>query len=315
MSKLKDGSGAMKRRLGRGLESLLSVGTPVSIDTSLEDVPRETSAGEDGERIEQIPVGWIHPNPDQPRRTFDEGALEQLAQSMRSAGVMQPIIVRRRDETKYEIVAGERRWRAAGMLGLERIPAIVRELEDQTVAEWALIENLQREDLNPIERADAFRRLSELYHLTHQEIADLVGLDRSSVSNHLRLCDLDRDAREALIAKQIDMGHGRALLAVHDPSLRKRLLHAAIAEGLSVRELERRVRAATAQTPKSDGAKPQDPLTMHMRDLERGLGTHLGTKVAIQPGARKGTGSLTIEFYTLDQFEGLLDRLGYRPEA
>jgi len=326
MNKTRDGVATGRRRLGRGLESLLSVSAPVELErgdggdvprgtrNAPDDVPRGTS--ETGERIEQLLVEAIAPNPDQPRRTFDETALSQLAQSIRSAGVMQPIIVRRGRDGQYEIVAGERRWRAARLLGIERIPAVVRELADQTVAEWALIENLQREDLNPIERADAFRRLADQYHLTHQEIADLVGLDRSNISNHLRLCDLDEETRTALVTKQIDMGHGKALAGIQDPSLRRRLLRDVVAGSLSVRELERRIReAGTAGKPDKRDAPSSDPLTMHMRDLERRLGGHLGTRVAIRPGSRKGTGSMTIDFYSIDQFEGLLSRMGYTSES
>lgn len=329
---------APRRRLGRGLESLLgTAAVPVRVDipTAVPDgAPLEMDAGRAGESegradrvidrslqpgpglgLHHLPVARVTANPQQPRRHFDDAALEALSQSIRSCGVMQPIVVRPLPDGGYEIVAGERRWRAAQRLGLAEIPAVVRELDDRTAAEWSLVENLQREDLNPIERADALRRLATDHGLTHQEIADRVGLDRSSVSNHLRLCELDAATRASLVGGELDMGHGKALLGVQDLAVRERLRARAIAAGWSVRELERQVRRLGGSgRPARAAGDPSDrsPSRLHMADLEKRVGVHLGTKVAIVPGRRKGTGSMTIEFFSFEQFEGILERIGYR---
>ncbi|MBX3374690.1 MAG: ParB/RepB/Spo0J family partition protein [Phycisphaeraceae bacterium] len=330
---------APRRRLGRGLESLLGTAAiPVRVDlpapaaAAPDRAPPETDAGRTGnpdvrpERaidrasgqgpgLHHLPVARVTANPQQPRRHFDDAALEALSQSIRTCGVMQPIVVRPLADGSYEIVAGERRWRAALRLGLAEIPAVVRELDDRTAAEWSLVENLQREDLNPIERAEALRRLATDHGLTHQEIADRVGLDRSSVSNHLRLCELDAATRAALVSGELDMGHGKALLGVQDLALRERLRARAIAAGWSVRELERQVRSLGGNgRPARMAGDPADrsPSRLHMADLEKRVGVHLGTKVTIVPGRRKGTGSMTIEFFSFEQFEGILERLGYR---
>ena len=275
------------------------------------------SGDPDGPTIQMLRLPQLKANPKQPRRDFDEAALEQLANSIRSAGVMQPIVVRQMgDSEHYEIVAGERRFRAATLIGLERIPAVIHEVDDRTAAEWALVENLQREDLNPIERGEAFRRLIDDFGMTHQEVAETVGLERSSVTNHLRLVDLDPTTRDAVRSGELGMGHGRALLAVSDLSQRAALATSAMAQHWSVRELERRIRVAREPRPgaASASADPlsKDPVRLHMDDLERRLGEVLGTRVAIQTGQKKGTGRLSIAFYSIDQFEGILERLGYR---
>jgi ParB family chromosome partitioning protein len=255
----------------------------------------------------------VRPNPKQPRRDFDPEALERLAQSIRSAGLMQPIVVRPQDDGGFILVAGERRWRAAQLIGLGELPAIVRDLDDRTAAQLALVENLQREDLNPIERAEAFRRLIDDFGLTHQDIAEHVGLDRSSVSNHLRLLELDQDTMDALRTGRLSMGHGRALLALANLTERAALGRQADRQGWSVRELERRIRGRTRSTGPSSPSR-EDPRRAHMKDLERRLGEHLGTKVTLSAGRKKGSGTLTIAFYSLDEFEGLMERLEFRYE-
>lgn len=235
---------------------------------------------------------------------------------------MQPIIVRPRlargpDDAAYELVAGERRWRAVMLLGMERVPAIVREIDDRTAAEWALIENVQREDLNPIERCAAVQRLIDEFGLTHQELGERLGLDRASVSNLLRLCDLDSFTRDAVRTRRLTQGHAKALLGVTKLELRHTLARAAIASGWSVRELERRVQHALQPAPTTGGQPvPGAPRTSaHLASLEKRLSEHLGTRVALQLGRRKGTGRLIIDFYSLDQFDGLLSRLGFSNES
>ncbi len=326
-----------RRRLGRGLSSLL--GTPVKVDPPVVDGPDHASGtsispaqppdpqdaasdpgqgGKDrnqGDGITMVAIERVVPNAFQPRRSFDEAALDTLAASIREAGMMQPVVLRPSKpgtEEEYELIAGERRWRAAQRVGLTRIPAVIRAVNDQTAAQWALIENIQREDLNAVERAQAFRRLADEFSLTHQQIAERVGLDRTSVTNHLRLLELDPAILDLLAAGALGMGHGRALLVITNSSRRAHLAQAAAREGWSVRELERRVRAETGGTA-GEPPTPSKHMPAHIADLQRRLAEYLGSKVTIQPGARKGSGKITIEFFTLDEFEGLLDRLGFDP--
>jgi ParB family chromosome partitioning protein len=332
------------RKLGRGLSALL--GTPVQIQAGVSAVPSvlrpsvqpqsisvpeapvapaagpeptlDESVG-DAEpllSLREIPVEQIVPNRRQPRTDFDQTALESLAASIKAAGLMQPIMVRPRDGG-FELVAGERRWRAAKLIGLAVIPAIVRDIVDQAAAELALIENIQREDLNPMERAFALRRLSEEYSLTHQEIADKVGLDRASVTNLLRLSDLDRGTADLVRSGRLTQGHGKALLSVTDLGMRSQLAARAMAEEWSVRELERQVQIAvkgrvvpSTATP-SAGDKELTARDANVADLERQLSEHLGTRVSIQLGRKKGSGRLTLDFYNLDQFDGLMQKMGF----
>jgi ParB family chromosome partitioning protein len=260
-----------------------------------------------------IPIADVRPNRHQPRRAFDEESLRGLADSIESAGLMQPIVIRPEPAGGFEIVAGERRWRAAQLLGLPTIPAVVREIDDRTAAEWSLVENLQREDLNPLERSEAFQRLIDEFGLTHQEVADRVGLQRSSVTNHLRLLELDESTQEALRSGRLGMGHGRALLSLTNIQERSRLGQRAAAGGWSVRELERRIRGRQPGGAASPPPAPS-PHRAHLEDLQRRLGEHLGTKVRIESGRKKGEGRLIVSFYSLDEFEGLLRRIGFRYE-
>lgn len=261
----------------------------------------------------QLPIKGLEPNRFQPRKVFDEAALVSLADSIRSAGVMQPIVVRSIGGG-YELIAGERRLRAAEIVGLERIPAIVQDVDDRTAAEWAIIENVQREDLNPIERAEAFQHLQDQFGLTHQEIAEKVGLNRSSVTNHLRLNELDEATKQAVRTAAISMGHARAMLAVTNLTARAKMLRQCMSNNWSVRELERRVRVVTdgsSAVGVDSGAAPS-PRKSNLEDLQKKLGEHLGTKVQIQQQSKKpGRGRLVIEFYDLDQFDGLLSQMGF----
>jgi ParB family chromosome partitioning protein len=345
----------VRRKLGRGLGSLLSAPVQIEISPqppghalrpgrtptqSISAPAHETLASqapsaeqalaetpEAGPGVHLIPIVHLRANPRQPRRHFDDLALAALAESIKSAGVMQPIIVRPVDRSSggqsggpaYELVAGERRWRAAQRAGLTRIPAIIRALDDKTAAEFALVENLQREDLNPLERAEAFARLIDEFGLTHQDIAEQVGLERSSISNHLRLLELDGAAQEAVRCGVLSLGHAKALLSIANKEARSATAARAIREAWSVRELERRAReqAGSAAGVKSGGAielKPVTAVGAHMADLERRLAAHLGTKVHLRPGRAKGAGKLVIEFYSLDQFEGLMGVMQFESE-
>jgi ParB family chromosome partitioning protein len=297
-------------------------GTPVPIShgTLQESTPVEAqpaaSHSESASTLREIPVERIVPNRRQPRTDFDQAALESLAASIKSAGLMQPVMVRP-IASGYELVAGERRWRAAKLIGLATIPAVVREVEDQVAAELALVENIQREDLNPMERAYALRRLADEFSLTHQEIADKVGLDRASVTNLLRLSELDRATADLVRSGKLTQGHAKALLGVADLGVRSQLSASTLAEEWSVRELERRVQHAVkggrgpAQPTSRTASMELTARDANVADLERQLGEHLGTRVSIQLGRKKGSGRLTLDFYNLDQFDGLMQKMGF----
>jgi ParB family chromosome partitioning protein len=263
----------------------------------------------------------VHANPRQPRQDFDQDSLKSLADSIAKSGMMQPIVVRPDQKGGYQIIAGERRWRASQLLGLERIHAVIRYVDDRTAAQFSLVENLQREDLNPMERAEAFQRLIDEFGLMHQEIAESVGLDRSSVTNHLRLNELDDFSKDAVRADRLTLGHAKALLALANNERRRALATQAVQQAWSVRELERRAKLVADGIGNGGGAKDSDgapakPITMHphMADLQKRLGEHLGTKVHIRPGRTKGSGKLIIDFFNLDQFEGLMNRLQFESD-
>ncbi len=265
--------------------------------------------------LRELHVEQIFPNRRQPRTDFSEEALRSLANSIQQAGLMQPIVVRS-TERGFELIAGERRWRAAKLLGMEKIPAVVKDIDDQTAAELALIENIQREDLNPMERAVALKRLSSDFSLTHQEIADRVGLDRASVTNLLRLADLDRATADLVRAGKLSQGHAKALLAVTDIARRAELAAQVLSNDWSVRELERQVQA-TQKPPTVSGGGPsvagKEPTARdaNVADLEKQLAEYLGTRVKLQLGRKKGSGRLVLDFYTLDQFDGLMQKIGF----
>ena len=324
-------AGKRKRRLGKGLGSLLS--TPVEVN------PPEDSVKNIGVDVEQgvaqsppqiqseespdntpeeglvyIQLEQIVPNPRQPRQVFDDEGLSALADSIKTAGLMQPVVVRNSaDENRYELVAGERRWRAAELAGLATIPALIRSLDDRTSAEWALIENLQREDLNPIDRAEAFDRLVVDFSVTQNEIATQLGIDRSSVANFLRLNDLEPFSKDAVRDGRLTMGHAKVLLGIPESTASTAIAKRCATEQWSVRELERQLKKR-----KRDGQKmatDADPKEMFMQNLAEQLGDHLGTQVSISLGKKKGSGKLTLSFYSNEQFEGLLDMINFSPKS
>jgi ParB family chromosome partitioning protein len=311
----------LKRRLGRGLGSLISA--PVQVEPPPSQVNREPGNASatramlmatTGQQT-SLPIGNVKPNSNQPRQSFDESTLQTLASSIKNSGMMQPIVVRPGQTGEYQIIAGERRWRAAQIAGLDRIDVVIRDVDDRTAAQFSLVENLQREDLNPIERAEAFQRLVNDFGLTHQEIAESVGLDRTSITNHLRLLELDDDIKAALRDGRLSPGHAKALLAFTNNERRRAVAMQAAKDGWSVRETERRVKAMIEASAGRTSAKPRGAaMPAHMIDLEKRLSDHLGTKVHIQTGREKNSGRLIIEFYSLDQFEGLLERLQFEME-
>jgi len=282
-----------KRGLGRGLSSLIPE-APVSVD-------------QQGNRDGQIlPIEQLKPSPFQPRRRFSEEELNGLADSIRAKGVMQPLLVRVSDDSPshYEIIAGERRWRAAQLAGIHELPVIIRDLSDRETLEVALLENVQREDLSPLEEAEAYRRLVDEFGHTQQELADTIGKSRSHVANLLRLLSLPEKVRAMVENGALSAGHARALLNAEDPLT----LAMAIAQrGLNVRQAEAMVRLEKVGGLSGStvgGGVPKDPDTVA---LERELSSNLGLKVALKSKGKGGT--VTIAYRSLDQLDGLLDRL------
>ena len=290
-----------KHGLGRGLDALLGV-VP---DTAAKPDARPDPDGVDADgSFRRLPVDLIRRGKHQPRRMVDESALEELAHSVRTRGVVQPIVVRPAGSGSFEIVAGERRWRAARMAGLDEVPAVVRECSDREAAAVALIENIQREDLNPIEEAEGYRTLADEFGLTHQELADAVGRSRSAVSNALRLLDLNDDVRALVEQGDLDMGHARALLALSG-AVQSEAAAEVVKRGLSARETEKLVRSKAARKSHPEPAT-RDPDVVR---IETELGERLGAKVRIDHKAKKGAGSLTIHYSSLDALDGILERI------
>ena len=317
----KSGAGRPSR-LGRGLSSLMSQPAAVSVaaDTPAEAVgrPADSESADQGEQIARLGLDELAPNPSQPRRSFDADSLGRLADSIRSTGVMQPLIVRAAPSgTGYEIVAGERRWRAAQQVGLEAIPAIVRKLDDRQTSEWALIENLQREDLNPIDRAQAFQSLIDRYQLNQEQIAERVGVDRSTISNTMRLLVLDDRVQEVVRLGHLSISQAKVLLSLSDPAAQRAVARKAVTEQWPVRRLESEVTRINGGgvTDAKGGSKQEQARPPHLEQLEQQIRQELGTKVRLKQGRKKGSGSLTIDFYSLDQFDGLMERLGVEIEG
>jgi ParB family chromosome partitioning protein len=313
-----------RKRLGRGLGNLISA--PLSIEVPIRSpesaLSHDSGATSGQPNLRLIDVERITPNRRQPRQVIDDESLKSLAASIRAAGVIQPIVVRRSGQDAFELIAGERRWRAAKLAGLTTIPGMVRDVDDRTAAAAALVENLQREDLNTIDQAEAFRRLVQEFGLTHQQVADEVGMDRSTVSNLLRLNDLDDDCKAAVRGGLVTSGHARALLAITNVQRRTALLRQVVRQEWSVRDLENRIRAAAQAASREHGAAGGDaastdhagatsPHQTNINDLQSRLGEHLGTRVLIRAGRRKGSGRLIIEFYGFDHFDGLMERIGF----
>lgn len=287
-----------KRRLGRGLDALLPSAPPPAPPKSS---PQLTAAAVDGFKAK---IEELHPNRSQPRTRFDDATLDELASSIRSIGVLEPILVRRRAAGGFEIIAGERRWRAAQRAGLHDVPVYVRELTEERAFEAALVENLQREDLNPLETARAFQRLMDDHAHTHDTIARLIGKDRSTVANALRLLKLPESVIDLIESKELSEGHGRALLAAGDMATMLKLARESIAGGWSVREVERRVRAVAQAKQEAEEPVVKSANT---RDLEERLTRRVGARVTVAD--RKGKGHLQITFTSYDELDRLISLL------
>jgi len=276
---------AKLKGLGRGLDALLATG--------------ETR---EGERLLTLPIESLVPGKYQPRTRMDPQALSELAESIRAQGLMQPILARAIAGGQYEIIAGERRWRASQLAGLTEVPVLVREVADDVALKMALIENIQREDLNPLEEAQGLQRLIEEFDMTHQAVAESVGRSRVAVTNILRLLNLAKPVQAMLLEGQIEMGHARALLPL-SAARQTEVAHEVARRGLSVREVERLVNRLLHPKPARAPAKGRDVLR-----LEEELSETLGTKVSITAN-RKGAGRISIEFSDLNQLDGILARL------
>lgn len=277
-----------RKALGRGLNALLR-------ET---EAPPSSTAG-----LEQIPLGLIDPNPFQPRTQLPVDGLEELANSIRASGLIQPILIRPSGE-RYQLIAGERRWRAAGQAGLERVPAVIREIGDTEALELALAENLLREALNPLEIARAYERLQKEFHLTHEQIAERLGVNRSTVTNSLRLLGLPGEVQKLLEEEKISAGHARALLALSSPADQVRVAEQVIADGLSVRELENRVSPKARATEKRD-PKPESKVDPNLRAAVRELERALGTRVKVVGSERRG--KIEISYFSADDLGRIYD--------
>src|SRR3989338_4747720 len=274
-----------KKALGRGLQPLIPGGNAVGRD-----------------EIEDVPLSLVSPNPFQPRRIFDEAELEELANSVKTKGVLQPILVRKLGDGGFELIAGERRWRAARLAGLKKIPAIIRPATDAEAMEMALIENLQRKDLNPMEAARAYQRLMKEFGLTQEAVSRTLGKERSSIANTVRLLALQSDVQTWVESDQLSWSHGKVLLAVSDPEQQVRLGRRAVAERLSVRDLERLVRPAPRAGRSNNARKGHRP-----SEIEERMSRRLGTKGRLVHG--KTGGEMVVDYYSPADLERVIDMI------
>ena len=295
---------AKRKGLGRGLDALLGDSAGNSVQEAIEEVQSPTPSQD--EQLKHMPVELIQRGKYQPRRDINPDALEELAESIKAQGVMQPIVIRPISETKYEIIAGERRWRATQLAGLDTIPAVIRHVPDEAAIAMALIENIQRENLNPLEEAIALKRLQDEFQLTHQEVAEAVGKSRTAVTNLLRLIALDNEVKKLLEHGDIEMGHARAMLSL-DNEKQRQVASEVVSKGLSVRQTEALVRRAleTKQNVETEEVKNPD-----LQKLEEGLSEKIGVPVMLQHSA-KGKGKLVLKYNNLDGLDGILHHLNY----
>ncbi len=279
---------AAKRGLGRGLGALID----------------DFSAPSQPEKITSLPLQKVEPNPHQPRRQFDEAELQALADSVAEHGILQPLAVRSVEGGYYQIIAGERRWRAARLAGLEEVPVVVLEADDKTVMELALVENLQRQDLNPMEEAEGYQALMEQYGMTQEQAAQRVGKSRPAVANALRLLALPEEVRQLVVSGELSAGHARAVLSLSDEKLQKAAAQKILALRLSVRQAEAMCKSMANKKPE----KPKKPLGVdYVAECEKSLTKHLGRKVKIVSGKRKGR--FELEFYDQDDLQALYEAL------
>jgi ParB family chromosome partitioning protein len=294
-----------RKALGKGLHSLLPTRPAAPVPDPGPAAP--TAEGD----VQRLPIESVTPNPNQPRRDFDEAALLELAQSIEREGIIQPIIVRRTGAKEYQIIAGERRWRAAKLAGLQQVPVVVRTADDQQALELAIVENIQREDLNPIELANAFQRMAAELGLSHDQIGQKTGKERTTITNSLRLLQLPSELQTMIAAKQLSAGHARALLKFEDAQMQREIALRCVAEGWSVRQIEEFTR------PKEVGDKtktkqPEAPLDPNVKFALAELERILGTRVRIFE-SRGGKGRIEIEYYSSEDLSRIYDLIVESP--
>lgn len=296
-----------KRGLGRGLDALLG---NVSAKDSGSDAGVKAISGDvaaEKHPLQTLPIEFLQRGKYQPRKDMNPEKLQELADSIKAQGIIQPIVVRNIAQDKFEIVAGERRWRAAQLAGMQQVPVVIKDIDDRTAMAVALIENIQREDLNPLEEAEALRRLVDEFAMTHQQVADAVGKSRVTVTNLLRLLELHPEVKKLLITKQLEMGHARALLAL-DGTKQIAAANKIVKEGLTVRAAERLVKDSQAAEAKLPKIKSIDNDTLR---LQEELTAKLGAKVFIDH-KENGTGKLVITYSSLDELDGLIGQFQLR---
>ncbi len=295
-----------RKALGKGLHALLP-----ARNTAAPPAPESANVPEGN--VQQLPIDHLKPNPNQPRRDFDPAALAELTQSIERDGIIQPIIVRKNADTEYQIIAGERRWRAAKAAGLKDVPVIVRTADDQQVLELALVENIQREDLNPIELAVAFHRMAQELGMSHDQIGHKTGKERTTITNSVRLLQLPKEIQDMIAGKQLSAGHARALLKFDDEEIQMEIAGRCVAEGWSVRQIEQFTRPTPA-TDRKEKTKPNDtPLDPNVKFAVQELERVLGTRVRILERAR-GAGRIEIDYYNADDLNRIYDQIVADPD-
>ena len=296
---------ALKRGLGKGLDSLIPTNVMMESEVKHATVSTASSAEEGKDGTLMVKLSKVEPNREQPRKNFDEDSLQELAESLKQFGMLQPILVQNRGDY-YEIIAGERRWRAAKIAGLKEVPVIVRELTDQEIVEISLIENIQREDLNPIEEAQAYKRLLTEFHLKQDEVAERVSKSRTAVTNSIRLLKLCDEVQKMVVDDMISTGHARALISIEDPEEQYLIAQKIFDERLSVREVEKLVK--DLHKPPKPPKEENKTLQAIYQEISERLKQSLSTKVSVS-AKQNGAGKIEIEFYNHEDLERLLERI------
>lgn len=294
-------------RLGKGLNALISAKTTAPHPPAAKTEP---AAEGDVLKVRQLPVADVLPNPHQPRTNFPETAIQELAGSIRERGVIQPIVVRQADDGRYQIVAGERRWRAAQLAKLTEIPAIIRDVTDAESFELALIENLQREDLGPLERAQAYQHYLDTFGGTIEDLARKLSESRANVSNYIRILRLPDEVRDLIANNELGMGQARALVTLSDPHRQVALARLAVRRNLSVRQVEALIQEDDAARPTTPPPASQTTRSRHLDDVEQAFSRALGLRVRLFPGKAKNSGRLVIRYANLEEFDRIADKLG-----
>lgn len=305
----------MKKVLGKGLSALIpdnfiaeESATPVSVADHPEQIAQPNKvepATQQG--FTMLPIDKVHPNPDQPRHQFTPDGIAELAASIKEKGVLQPIVVKKDDDNHYTLICGERRLRAATLCGLSEIPVVIKDVAQDDFLEWALIENIQREDLSPVEEAEAYQRLMETRMLSHDDVAKRVGKDRSTVANSVRLLRLPKEVLEMMEHGRLMAGHARALLGLLTPEHQRQLARRIAEENLSVRQVEAIVTRSVAHKRKPRSARN---LTPEIVDLESRLSQHFGTRVRIFPKKTMKQGRIEMDYYSLDDLDRMISKMG-----